>query len=140
MDFTEYPNKKITDLIPEEAAFYPIRKKDQLPAYHLTSVVDDLHFGVDLVVRGKDLYPSTLAQLDLAGLLDASKFAESTFYHHQLLKGPHQNKLSKSAGDTSIQFLRKAGKKLPEIVELLGAMIGRKGEILSFHDLSQTLP
>ena len=121
--FTEYPSLQKTDLIPEETAFYVVRKKDRLPAYHLTSVVDDLHFGVDLIVRGKDLYASTLAQLDLARLLGEDRFGKITFLHHELIKGPNQSKLSKSAGDTSIQFLRKEGKKLQDIKNLLRSQI-----------------
>lgn len=132
--FTEYPNFRKTDLIPEETAFYVVRKKDRLPAYHLTSVVDDLHLGVDLIVRGKDLYSSTLAQLDLARLLGEERFVQSTFLHHELIKGANQSKLSKSAGDTSIQFLRKEGKKLKEIHLLLAKMVGKEQEFLEHQD------
>lgn len=121
--FTEYPNFRKTALIPEETAFYVVRKKDRLPAYHLTSVVDDLHFGVDLIVRGKDLYASTLAQLDLARLLGEERFGKITFLHHGLIKGANQSKLSKSSGDTSIQYLRKEGKKLQDIKNLLRSQI-----------------
>lgn len=135
--FTEYLNFRKTDLIPEETAFYVVRKKDRLPAYHLTSVVDDLHFGVDLIVRGKDLYASTLAQLDLARLLGEEKFTQSTFLHHELIKGSNLSKLSKSAGDTSIQFLRKEGKKLQEIHSLLAKMAGKEQEFLEHQDIHQ---
>lgn len=135
--FTEYPNFRKTDLIPEETAFYVVRKKDRLPAYHLTSVVDDLQFGVDLIVRGKDLYVSTLAQLDLARLLGEEKFTQSTFLHHELIKGSNQSKLSKSAGDTSIQFLRKEGKKLQEVHSLLAKMVGKEQEFLEHQDIHQ---
>lgn len=135
--FTEYPSLQKTDLIPEETAFYVVRKKDRLPAYHLTSVVDDLHFGVDLIVRGKDLYASTLAQLDLARLLGEERFGKITFLHHELIKGPNQSKLSKSAGDTSLQFLRKEGKKLQDIHLLLAKMLGKEQEFLEHQDLNQ---
>jgi glutamyl-tRNA synthetase len=132
VEFTVYPDKKNTDLIPEEGAFYVVRKKDGLPAYHLSSVVDDIHFGVDLIVRGKDLYASTLAQLDLARILNQPSFATTTFLHHDLLKGPNQTKLSKSAGDTSIQYLRKEGKKLKDIKSMLNTLSG-------FQDMSKYL-
>jgi len=132
VEFTVYPGKKKTDLIPEEGAFYVVRKKDGLPAYHLSSVVDDIHFGVDLIVRGKDLYASTLAQLDLARILNQPSFATTTFLHHDLLKGPNQTKLSKSAGDTSIQYLRKEGKKLKDIKSMLNTLSG-------FQDMSKYL-
>ncbi|MFL0682942.1 MAG: glutamate--tRNA ligase family protein [Algoriphagus aquaeductus] len=119
ISFTEYPQGKKTDLIPEETAFYIVRKKDKLPAYHLTSVVDDIHFGVDLVVRGIDLYPSTLAQLDLAGHLGKESFGQITFLHHELIRAENQSKLSKSAGSLAIQTLRKEGKKLEDVKNLI---------------------
>jgi glutamyl-tRNA synthetase len=135
--FAEYPNFRKTDLIPQETAFFVVRKKDRLPAYHLTSVIDDLQFGVDLIVRGKDLYSSTLAQLDLARLLGEERFFQSTFLHHELIKGSNQSKLSKSAGDTSIQFLKKEGKKLQDIHLILAKMVGKEQEFQVHQDIHQ---
>ena len=116
----EYPEQHKSALIPQDSAFYIVRKRDGLPAYHLTSAIDDLHFGVDLIVRGSDLYSSTLAQLDLAKNLGVTEFDKITFHHHPLIKGRKQEKLSKSEGATSIQFLRKEGKTLKDIKEMLG--------------------
>ncbi len=130
--FTEYPQQKTSELIPKDTAFYIVRKKDRLPAYHLTSVVDDVHFGVDLIVRGSDLYSSTLAQLDLSRIIGAEGFSSATFYHHPLIKGQRQEKLSKSEGASSIQYLRKEGKKLPELFGSLGQLIGSKEPITDF--------
>lgn len=118
--FREYPDLQKKALIPQGSAFYVVRKKDGLPAYHLTSVIDDLHFGVDLIVRGNDLYSATLAQLDLARHLGEAAFDRITFHHHPLIKGPKQEKLSKSDGVTSIQFLRKEGKTLKDIKAMVG--------------------
>jgi len=98
-----------------------VRKKDGQPAYQLTSLVDDLHFGVDLIVRGQDLLPSTLAQLYLAELLPGgTAFAGVVFNHHALLTDAGGNKLSKSAGAASIQFLRREGKTPAEIFGMMG--------------------
>lgn len=134
ISYLEYPSFKKAELIPEETAFYVIRKKDRLPAYQLTSVVDDMTFGVDLIVRGKDLEASTLAQLDLAGYLGADNFAKTTFHHHALLKSLDKKKLSKSEGATSIRFLRKEGKKQAEVLGLIGEMAGFKEPISSFEE------
>lgn len=130
VQFLEFPHQKKTAMIPQDSAFYVVRKRDGLPAYHLTSVVDDLHFGVDLTVRGSDLFGSTLAQLDLARNLGESAFEKITFHHHSLIKGPKQEKLSKSGGATSIQYLRKEGKSLSYVFGLLGQRLGL-GEGLS---------
>lgn len=118
--YLEYPDQKKSSLIPQDSMFYMLRKKDGMPAYQLTSLLDDLHFGVDLIVRGTDLLPSTLAQLDLTRNLELEKFSQITFHHHSLIRGPKQEKLSKSDGATSIQYLRKEGKKLQDIKAMIG--------------------
>src|SRR5690606_21343890 len=89
-------------VLPRDLSFFVVRKKDGFPAYQLASVVDDHHFGVDLIVRGNDLWPSTIAQQYLAGLLGYADFRAATFWHHPLLIDPSGRKLSKSAGATSV--------------------------------------
>lgn len=111
--------KTIEATLPHTMHDFIVRKKDGFPAYQLSSVVDDLHFGIDLIIRGQDLWDSTLAQLYLASLLKEPAFANSTFYHHPLLEMAPGQKLSKSAGDTSIQHLRKQGMSRKEIYALI---------------------
>ena len=137
LDYIAYPSTQKSALIPEEATCYVVRKKDTNPAYQLASLVDDIHFGVDLIVRGQDLFPSTLAQLDLARILGKQEFAKTTFYHHPLLKGPDQSKLSKSAGAFSIRELRREGKSLGDVFHLLGKSLGLQEEIHSFQEFSK---
>lgn len=137
LDYIAYPVTWKSALIPEEASCYVVRKKDKTPAYQFSSLVDDLHFGVDLIVRGQDLFPSTLAQLDLARILGKQEFAKTTFYHHPLLKGPDQSKLSKSAGAFSIRQLRQEGKGLGDVFQLLGKSLGIQEEIHSFQEFSK---
>jgi len=139
LDYITYPATPKSALIPEEASCYVVRKKDLLPAYQLSSLIDDLHFGVDLIVRGQDLFPSTLAQLDLARILGKEEFAKITFYHHSLLKGPDQSKLSKSAGAYSIRQLRQDGKKLTDLFQLLGQSLGLNEELRSFEEFEGSL-
>jgi glutamyl-tRNA synthetase len=137
LDYIAYPSTQKSALIPEEASCYVIRKKDKDPAYQLASLVDDLHFGIDLIVRGQDLFPSTLAQLDLARILGKEEFAKTIFYHHPLLKGPDQSKLSKSAGAFSIRQLRQEGKSLRDVFQFLGKSLGLQEEIYSFQEFSK---
>jgi glutamyl/glutaminyl-tRNA synthetase len=99
---------------------FVVRKKDGFPAYQLASLVDDVHFGIDLVVRGEDLWPSTLVQLHLASLLGLKSFTQAAFYHHPLIMTGPDKKLSKSAGDTSIHYLRQHGATSEAIYEQLG--------------------
>ncbi|WP_339879684.1 glutamate--tRNA ligase family protein [uncultured Algoriphagus sp.] len=125
--------------LPEDAAFFIVRKKDKLPAYQLTSVIDDIHYGVDLIVRGNDLFGSTLDQQIISNGLGLKSFQESTFHHHLLLKGPKNKKLSKSDGATSIQSLRKEGKNPSEVYQILGEMLGLNTPITSFEDFKSQL-
>lgn len=114
-----------------------VRKKNGDPAYQLASLVDDVYFGVDLVVRGQDLWPSTLVQLHLASLLGFRSFLASTFYHHPLLVQSGK-KLSKSAGDTSIRHLRERYSS-KEIYALLGNEPGVDLLLHSWQDLEPLL-
>ena len=128
-----YPNQLNTSLVlPTDIAFSILRKKDLQPAYQLTSLIDDLLFGVDLIVRGQDLYSSSLAQLALAEKLSKSEFQNITFFHHSVLKGPKKKKLSKSDGSTSIRTIRESGKKLKDVYKTLGEYLGNP-EIKDFE-------
>jgi glutamyl/glutaminyl-tRNA synthetase len=71
-------------------------RRDDLPAYHLASVIEDRDLGVTHVVRGDDLRPSTAIQLHLARYLDAASFTAARFVHHGLLTDETGAKLSKS--------------------------------------------
>lgn len=131
---------------PDQAVFLPddmrdfvVRRKDGYPAYQICSLIDDLHFGVDLVVRGNDLLASTAAQLYLAACLQRPAFSEITFFHHRLLLSPEGAKLSKSAGDTSLHFLRTQGKTPAEVYESIGRLAGITQTMRAFTDLSKSL-
>ena len=110
----------LKETLPPEMKDFIVRKKDGRPSYQLASLMDDQHYGIDLVIRGKDLWPSTLAQLFLAEKLNISSFINTTFHHHHLLNDEKAAKLSKSAGALSIQALRKDGKTLNDIRIMAG--------------------
>lgn len=109
--------------LPPFMQHFVVRKRNGMPAYQLSSLVDDITFGIDVVVRGEDLWESTLAQLYLASLLQPNAFAETVFYHHPLLMDNTNEKLSKSAGATSIQHLRKEHLALTDLYNLIADMI-----------------
>lgn len=73
-------------------------KKDGMPAYHICTIWDDFHTGCTDVVRGYDLWPSTILQKQLAHWAEMTTFANIRFYHHELLTLPDGVKLSKAAG------------------------------------------
>jgi len=122
--------------LPGAMQYFIIRKKDGFPAYQLTSVLDDVYYGVDLIVRGEDLWASTLAQLYLASLLKQEAFLNSTFYHHPLLEEMPGKKLSKSAGATSIQHLRKQGKTAADIYTAIAAALAIEAPVKSWQMLA----
>ena len=110
----------VSATLPPDMTDFVVRKKDGFPAYQLTSVMDDVHFGIDLIVRGADLWHSTLAQLCLAEVLGYDGFLNATFHHHSLITGDDGAKLSKSAGATSIQYMRAHGSSAADIRRLAG--------------------
>jgi len=118
-----YDGKIIQAHLPAEMHNFIVKKKDGFPAYQLTSVIDDLFYGVDLIIRGDDLWPSTLAQQELAIALNEDKFGTIAFYHHPLLM-EEGKKFSKSAGATSVRFLRGNGKTPQDIYTLIAGMLG----------------
>jgi glutamyl/glutaminyl-tRNA synthetase len=124
----------VTTCLPSEMKDFIVKKKDDYPAYQLASLVDDIHFGVDLVVRGEDLYPSTIAQHYLADVLDAGVFKNITFHHHPLLMESGDKKLSKSAGATSIKYLREQGKTVAEVYDEIRLMLGVEEDLRSFKN------
>lgn len=122
----DYSGNTIQAALPDDMKNFIVKKKDGFPAYQLTSIIDDLFYGVDLVVRGEDLWPSTLAQHALASALDkGDEFGSISFYHHPLITDASGQKLSKSAGATSIKYLRESGNTPAEIWALIAAGLGK---------------
>ncbi|MFD2784894.1 glutamate--tRNA ligase family protein [Hymenobacter rubripertinctus] len=86
-----------TIALARELGDFVVRKKDGTPAYQVASVLDDGRLGVNFIVRGLDLLPSTAAQLWLAEMLPGQAgFAQTQFLHHGLLLDEAGQKLSKS--------------------------------------------
>jgi glutamyl-tRNA synthetase len=108
--FTLHPGRDIGDFV--------VWQRNGEPAYQLASLVDDEEFGTDLIVRGKDLLPSSGAQAWMAGLLGFKTFQGARFLHHDLLVDARGGKLSKSEGAISLRGLR--------------ARLGGPGPLLAF--------
>ncbi|HLT07037.1 MAG TPA: glutamate--tRNA ligase family protein [Cyclobacteriaceae bacterium] len=120
--------------IPPLLRDFVIRKKDSMPAYQLTSVVDDMLDKVDFIVRGKDLMGSTVAQLYLSAQLPANPLKKTTFLHHRLMVDSHNRKMSKSSGATSIQHLIKSGTDKAGIYAIIADFLKLDVHIASFTD------
>ena len=115
---------------------FVVRQKNALPAYQLASLADDVHFGINTLVRGMDLLPGTAAQLWLASHIPQAKpFLSANFYHHPLLTTEAGTKLSKSAGSYSLQAMRNQGLTPARLIQVLAGHLG-----ITTHPLPQSLP
>lgn len=118
-------NGEMTTLRPADLLPDPVvNRRDGFPAYQVASVVDDHHFGIDLIVRGEDLLPSTAVQLFIAQQLGFDDFLNATFHHHPLILDEKGEKWSKSAGDGAGSLLRKDGLALPRIWGSVAGFLG----------------
>lgn len=139
LEIKTWPGKTMKAILPSSLTDFVVRKKDGYPSYQLASVLDDLYYDVDLVVRGEDLLPSTLAQYYLSSLLQRNNFCNATFFHHRLLKDFENRKLSKTAGAVSIRYLRTQGKKPVDIYSEIGRMLGFKTTINNWQMLADNI-
>jgi glutamyl/glutaminyl-tRNA synthetase len=126
-------------ILPGSMHQFVVRKKDGYPAYQLSSVIDDLHFGITHVVRGVDLWPSTLAQHYLAGVLSAQSFKQIKFHHHALLVDVNSQKLSKSAGAASVRYLREQGLKKEDVYQHIAMLLQIKQPVTTWQQLAEAV-
>ena len=121
----------VTAEIPSEMRQTVIRKKDGHPSYQLANVVDDSFYGVDLIVRGRDLLPSTLVQIAVSEALGDARFPQTAFFHHDLVTRGGE-KLSKTQNAPSVrsEFATRA-----ELLTRIAAMLGINRPVSSPQDL-----
>jgi glutamyl-Q tRNA(Asp) synthetase len=90
-----------------------LARKDAPSSYHLACVVDDAGSGVDLVVRGADLRPSTPVQRLLQVLLG---LPEPRYLHHPLVLHADGRRLAKRDLAPTLAAMREAGTDGPALV------------------------
>jgi glutamyl-Q tRNA(Asp) synthetase len=83
-----------------------LARKDAPSSYHLACVVDDAASGVNLVVRGEDLRPSTPTQRLLQILLG---LPEPGYFHHPLVTHEDGRRLAKRDKAPTLEALRESG-------------------------------
>lgn len=93
-----------------------LARKDAPSSYHLACVVDDAATGVDLVVRGADLRPSTPVQRLLQALLG---LAEPVYLHHPLVAHEDGRRLAKRDRAPTLAAMREAGADGKEVARSL---------------------
>lgn len=100
---------------------FVLRRNDGVTAYNLAVVVDDADQGVDQVVRGDDLLPSTPRQAYLAGLLN---IPVPEYAHVQLVVNSDGARLAKRDGAVTLADLGRAGRSAAEVRDLILKSLG----------------
>lgn len=93
-----------------------LARKDAPSSYHLACVVDDAATGVNLVVRGADLRPSTPVQRLLQVLLG---LPEPIYLHHKLVAHDDGRRLAKRDLAPTLHALRDLGQDGRELARQL---------------------
>ena len=96
--------------------------RENIPAYELAVVVDDLAMGVTEVVRGEDLLTSTARQILIYRALDS---APPSFFHCPLVRDKHGCRLAKRDASLSLRALRGQGYSAERVISLAAAQTAR---------------
>jgi glutamyl/glutaminyl-tRNA synthetase len=134
VSFKELTGKEVTGTLPPLLKDFVVYRKDGLPAYQLTSVVDDRMDKIDFIVRGKDLLGSSIAQVYLGKKLPGNPLQGVRFFHHALMTDEKNRKMSKSSGASSIQQLIKTGVDKADIYRMVGEFLKLKQPVSNFEE------
>ena len=96
-------------------------RNDGVPAYNLAVVVDDLAMGVDQVVRGNDLLPSSPRQAWLSTQLGG---VPPTYAHVPLALNRDGVRLAKRDGAVTLADLARLGMDSDRVLALLARSVG----------------
>ena len=114
---------------------FVLRRNDGVTAYNLAVVVDDAEQGIDQVVRGDDLLPSTPRQAYLASLLG---IPSPEYAHVPLVVNSDGARLAKRDGAVTLRDLADAGSPpaavRDRLLESLGLPAGLLGNALAVFD------
>lgn len=100
---------------------FVLRRGDGAIAYNLAVVIDDADMGVDQVVRGDDLAPSTPRQLLLQRLLG---LLQPRYAHVPLVLGPSGARLAKRDGAVTLEDLAEQGIDAETVLSRLAGSLG----------------
>jgi glutamyl-tRNA synthetase len=100
-------------------------REDGTYLYTLTSVIDDIDFGVTHVIRGEDHVTNAGVQVAITEALGGTA---PTYAHHSLLTGPDGQGLSKRLGSLSVAAMREQGLEAMAVVSH-AALLGTSDSI-----------
>lgn len=101
-------------------------KKDGNPSYWWSSMVDDVHYKLNLIVRGEDLVLSSALQYRLAKLTELVPNWQPVFVHHGLCCDGDGQKLSKSSGAPALATMKARGVLGSELIARFNEYISEK--------------
>jgi len=104
---------------------FVILRRDGLPTYHLSVVVDDWEQQITHVIRGDDHISNTPKQILL---YEAFKNVPPEFAHLALILGPDKKKLSKRHGVTSVLQFQDLGYFPLSLLNFLALMSWNPGD------------
>lgn len=133
--FQDVLKGEISINLAEKMGDFIIKRKDQLPAYQIASLSDDLKYKINFIVRGEDLIDSTAAQLFLALLLKRENFTKILFFHHPLLYEKGEQKMSKSHDSLSIKVLRERLISPKPIIQWIAEQLGIRNSVFTLQNL-----
>jgi glutamyl-tRNA synthetase len=101
-----------------------LQRGDGTPAYNLAVVVDDADQGIDQVVRGDDLLPSSPRQAYLATLLELPTLE---YAHVPLVLNAEGKRLAKRDGAVTLADQRALGCSPADVLARLAESLGLRG-------------
>ncbi|MDA3873953.1 MAG: glutamate--tRNA ligase family protein, partial [Kiritimatiellae bacterium] len=93
---------------------FSVWRRDNIPSYELSVVVDDIQQHITEVVRGQDLLTSTVRQLLLYRALGASPPA---WCHQPLVRDSNGQRLAKRSHSRALRTYLDAGKKPEDLFQ-----------------------
>ncbi|RAM38050.1 tRNA glutamyl-Q(34) synthetase GluQRS [Arthrobacter globiformis] len=106
---------------------FVLRRNDGVTAYNLAVVVDDAEQGIDQVVRGDDLLPSTPRQAYLASLLN---IPVPEYAHVPLVVNADGARLAKRDGAVTLSDLAAVGRSAEAVQRIILESLGLPGASL----------
>jgi glutamyl-tRNA synthetase len=124
IEFTDLNLGKHRYIAGRDFGDFLIWRRDDVPAYQLAVVVDDMSMRITEVVRGEDLLKSTARQILLMRALSDNDTdiqpALPTYFHCELVRDEDGNRLAKRHDALSIRQLRENGMSPHQVLELAG--------------------
>ena len=117
-----------------------LRDRDGNWTYQFAVTVDDMMQEITDVIRGEDLAPSTGRQLRLRRMLGSA--GRPRFAHHPLILKSGGEKLSKSAADSGVRELRRAGLAPAHVIGRAAAAVAliERPEPIAASDVADLFP